>query len=265
MASSSNGYVIEEELCLALNHKKVKDLSVHLRFILQEMYGALEAEEIVECYPIETYIKPDIQIIYKGIIKNVSLKSGACDVLHDEYIDTFVQFLASIGVSEKTQKIFLLYQYGDGTLDGTGKVRLTGQQVERKYHDLLEFAKQEINNDKELIKQVVERVIFEGVDPDAWHADALYHGDVYSGTIVTKRQIMRHIMKNSWTTYDSFNIGPLLLYPHARYANGPVVSEKRRSHINIKWPNLLRDMEYMSKRYYSIYPEDKWGNYRRRQ
>ena len=265
MASSSNGYVIEEELCLALHHKKVKELSQHLRFILQELYGALEGEETIECYQTESFIKPDIQIIYKGIIKNISLKSGASDVLHDEYIDTFVNFLGSIGISEKTQKIILLYQYGDGTIDGTGRNRLTGEQVERKYHSLLEYAKKEINENNELIEKVVERVLFDGVDPDAWHADALYHGDVYSGTIVTKRQIIRHIRKNSWTSYRAFNIGPLLLYPHARYANRPILSEKRRNHINIKWPNLLRDMEYMSKRYYSIYPSDKWGGYRRRQ
>ena len=263
MSSSSNGYVIEEELCMAFHKKKVKDLSVHLRFVLQELYGPLEADEVIECYQTEEFIKPDIQIIYKGIIKNISLKTGATDILHDEYIDTFVKFLGSLGVSEKTQKTFFLYQYGDGTLDGTGEVRLTGQEVERKYHNLLEEAKMEINENKDLIVQVVERVIFDGVDPDAWHADAVYHGDVYSGTIVTRRQIIRHIRKNSWTTYRAFNIGPLLLYPHARYANKPILDPKKRNHIHIKWPSLLRDMELMSKRYYSIYPKDKWGDYRK--
>ena len=261
--SSTNGYVIEEEMCLALHRKLVKDLSTHLRFILEELYGPLEANEMVECYATESFIKPDINIYYKGIRKGVSIKTGACDVLHDEYIDTFVNYLREIGVSEKTQRTYLLYQFGDGTTDGTGKRRMDGEEVRKQYYSLLEDDKKEINENYDFIEKIVERVIFVGVNPDEFSADAVYHGDVYSGTIVTKRQIMRHIRRNRWTGYRSFNVGPLLLYPHARYAHSPVASEKRRNHINIKWPNLIRDMEYMSKRYYSIYPKDKWGDYRK--
>lgn len=195
MASSSNGYVVEQEMCLALHYKKVSELTTHLRFILQELFGPLNPDEIIKCYETDSFSKPDISIYYKDQIKHVSIKTGACDVLHDEYIDTFVKFLAEHGVSEKTQKIFYLYQYGDGTLDGTGKVRLRGDQVSAKYHDLLEYAKAEINNNKDLIVEIVDRVMFSGVDPDVFAADAIYHGDVYSGTIVTKRQVIRHIRK----------------------------------------------------------------------
>ena len=263
--SSTNGYVIEEEMCLALHNKKVKDLSDHLRFILEEMFGPLESDEKIECYQSKTFIKPDIFIYYKNMMRGVSIKSSDSEVLHDEYVDTFVKFLDEIGVSKKTQKTILLYQYGDGTTDGSGKIRLNSEQVRHKYCSLIDEAKQELNNNKDLIVKVIERVMFNGVDPDAFAADAVYHGDVYSGTIVTRRQVLRHINKNNWTGYRSFNIGPLLLYPHARYADRTVVSEKRRNHINIKWPKLKRDMEYISKHYFSIYPEDKWGNYRKPQ
>ena len=262
--SSTNGYVIEEEMCLALHNKKVKDLSEHLRFILEEMFGPLEADEKIECYPSKSFIKPDIFIYYKKMMRGVSIKSQDSDVLHDEYVDTFVNYLKEIGVSEKTRNTILLYQYGDGTTNGTGKVRLNGDQVRRKYAALLEEAKQELTGNTKIIIKVVERVMFDGVDPDAFAADAVYHGNVYEGIIVTRRQVLRHIIKNKWTGYHAFNIGPLLLYPHARYANKNVVSEKRRNHINIKWPKLSRDMEYISKRYFSIYPEDKWGNYRKK-
>ena len=115
----------------------------------------------------------------------------------------------------------------------------------------IKAANEELNANEELIAKVAERLIFQGVNKDAPKAEAIYHGDVMDGVIVTRPQIIKHIKRKNWNYYDNLHIGPLFLKAHARYIGKEVVNEKYRTKIDASWPRLLEDMTYISKTYFS--------------
>lgn len=254
--SNNKGQMFEDEIVYQLNNRKVKSLPRHFKYILQELFGYLDEEEYVECSRTTMPIKPDVVIIYKGEKKFLSIKKQGAEVLHGENIKPFILFLRSLGVSKDTQKTILLYQYGDGTMDGSGKIRYDFYEVLNMYEQRIDEAKKELNN-KELMIQIVVRIIFEGVDPNADKADAIYVGDGENGSIVTRRQMIKYLRKKSWRNWDSFHIGPIIIRPHARYVGRDIANPNFRNRVDCYWPNLADDLKYISRRFFSYTPKNK--------
>ncbi len=254
---SNKGKLIEDEMMLALNNHFVKDLSPNLRNVMHSLFGALEANEIVTCTQPDVPIKPDLLITYKGKTKGLSLKSGASEYVHGEPIDKFVDFLRNLNISRETIETILLYQFGDGTIDGSGKERMELEQLKTSLYFRLKKANSELNRDPNLILKIIDRFLFQGWDLEAKNADAIYHGDIYFGISITKRQITKYINVKVWDYYDSLHIGPVFLRPHARYIGVEIKSEFSRHKIDGFWPNMLSDMNYISKRFFAYTPLNK--------
>ena len=246
----NNGILREDEFVYFLDGKKARQLSDNLTNLLERLFGIVDPEKKVSCQKTQDYIKPDIIIRHMRKEKAVSIKSGKSHVMHNEDIKTFILFLRSLGVSTTTQKTILLYQYGDGTLDGTGKKRYLSNEVQEMMKDQIKQANAELNSSKDFIKAVISRVIFDGVVPDALKADAIYSGDVRRGVLVTRGQMMKHIdKKDDWYYTKVLHIGPLVLTPGARYVDKPEKDFKKRHIIECIWTKFSEDMEYISKRY----------------
>ena len=245
---TNHGFLKEDEMVYHLNNKKVKELNHNLYHMLQELYGVLDEEETVTCYKTDDFIKPDFVIVYKGESRYVSMKSGRSIIVHSESIKSFVLFLRSLGVSKETQKTVLLYHYGDGTLDGSGKERYSYDKLRYLLHDRVMKANEEFQN-IDIILAVIERCVFFGTKENAIRIDCLYHGDFEFGTVATTKQITKHLKRKKWNYLQNLHIGPLLLNPHARYIGTEIKNERRRQTINCSWTNLQNDIDYISKRY----------------
>lgn len=254
----NNGPLKEDEFVYYMNVKKAKDLNPNLRSMMERLFGIIDLDKKVSCERTQNYIKPDVLIKHQRVTKGLSIKGGSSHVLHNEQIKTFILFLRSLGISSRTQQTILLFQYGDGTMDGTGNNRLTGQEVSFKLKDRIEEANKELNSSKEFVKKVIDRALFDGVDPEAKKADAIYHGDVHYGVIVTRQQMYKHIEKKDWKDTYCLHIGPLQLVPSARFAGTEIRNEKKRHIIQCCWPRLSDDFEYISKRY-SYYSSPHWN------
>ena len=109
MGHKNTGILNEQLIVDALNNHKVKDLNHNLRFMLQEIYGVLNDEEIVESGLLEGYMKPDIFIKYKNETHYISIKEGRATTVHQDKIENFINTLRSINVSEKTIETILLF------------------------------------------------------------------------------------------------------------------------------------------------------------
>ena len=60
------------------------------------------------------------------------------------------------GISIETQKTLLLYQYGDGTMDGTGTKRMNYHEVFDWLHTHIEKANEELNGKFDIILSTFE-------------------------------------------------------------------------------------------------------------
>lgn len=246
----------EDKIQTLLNKKRYSFLSNHWKSMFEIMYGTktvgfLNSIKKVKCVKTENYIKPDIIITFNGLERYVSIKSGKASNLHTEKIETFMPFLLSLGVSRDTVKTILLVHYGDGTLNGSGKYRMDFHELYQKYKSRILAANEELNDNTELIKEVVKRVVFQGVSEESHPAEYLYFGDEQFGTLISANQIYKYIDRkpHNWDFYENIHIGPLVLRPHGRYAHKEVVSEKRRNEVQCNWPNLHADLLYIEKRY----------------
>lgn len=252
--ANNHGRLIEDEIMINLEGKKVSELNSNLKYLLSELFGALDINETIHCTQPEDYIKPDLIIEYKGAKKGLSIKSGATEFVHREYIQTFIEFLKGLGISQKTLNTILLFQYGDDTLDGTGKKRMSYEDIRYRYQARIREANVELNKNNDFIYKVVERTVFDGIGDGKNKADALYHGDVFDGTVITRWQVQKHIMKKDWDKYEHLHIGPLFIGPHARYVNTNIANENSRNRINVRWNGLILDMKYISKKYFNYTP-----------
>lgn len=239
----------EVELENAINGKRFSELNENLQRILTQLFGRLSEDDVFICKRTDNYIKPDIVISCRGKDCYISVKCNHSKYMHTETIKNFILFLRSLGVSEETQKTLLLYQYGDGTMDGNGERRMNRNQVYDWLGEKIKKVNRELNNRMDLIEKVVDRVMFQGVDLVADSADYIYHGTVDFGIIVSKRQIKSYLKRGDWFFYDNVHIGPIMIRPHARYADRAIVSDERRNHVMCSWANFENDLKFIAKHF----------------
>ncbi len=243
------GLLREDEMVAHLDGKKIKSLSNNLRNLIRDLYGVLDENGVVHCVKTQDYIKPDFIITYKRKKRYVSMKSGRCEIVHQEIVKNFVLFLRSLGVSNRTQQTILLYHYGDGTMDGSAPKRIEYEKLRVLLHDRIKEANEELNKNKDFIMAVMDHCLFKGTIEGAEPADCIYHGDYEFGVVATRKQIEKHIHRKEWNYINNLHIGPLQLRPHARYIGKEIKSQKKREALECYWPHLGADIDWISHRY----------------
>ena len=247
-----NGFEVEEKLCESINNKTYYDLNKNLQYLVFYLFRHLNKEIKFNCFCTKNFNKPDICISQQRDLKYISVKSGQCEGVHNEDLRTFIEFLKENKISDESIETYLLYHYGDGTTDGTGERRMNTIEVRFTYDDRIKKMNEEFNESKDFIKKFANRVLFQGVDPDAVKAEFIYHGDVDYGVFCSRNQIMRHIERRNWDYMQTcVHIGPFTLRPHARYARSTYNNVKHEDHRHIgsvNYPRFLQDLMYISSR-----------------
>ena len=246
--NTESGFINEIDIVNALHNKSLAELSNNMRCIVKTMFPEAQQDDIVKAFRTENFIKPDIVVQIRHQKHYVSIKYGTATTVHEENIETFCDFLASIDVKPELIKILKLYHYGDGTTDGTGLKRKSSIEIRYEMMNDLKMLNNELM-DKNIVKAVIDRTLFQGYDTSAFKADFIYHGDLDYGIIVSRNQIMRHLEVKDWGYMDMVHIGPLVMSPHARYADKEIKYEKHRTNIQFRWSRLSDDIVYISRRY----------------
>ncbi len=244
-----NGLLIEDEILFSLNKKKYKHLTPNMANLIRDMFGVVSPGEKIKCIHCEEFKKPDLAITVGKVTKYLSIKSGKATDLHGEHISTVIPYLRSLGISERTLKTYCLYQFGDKTLDGSGERRMEYHDVYFWLRDLIKEANAEINGKPEVVMEIIDRVMFQGVDKNAPKADYIYCGDLEYGLAISRDQVYKYLSSKSFTFIENLHIGPILIKPHARYVDRPITNDYARHKVDFYWPKLNEDVRYIYKRY----------------
>ena len=250
----NRGQLVEDEFILQLNDKKVAELNDNLRYMLEDLFGVIDRKEIIKCKKADDWIKPDVLITYQDRTKGLSIKNGKADTFHTEQLKYFVPYLRSIGVSERSIKTLLLFQFGDGTTDGTGNYRMNQVQTYEKYKDRIKEFNEEMNENDEIVSALIDRFLFAGVNPEADKADAVFIGDAYNGVCVTKKQMMKFIKNFKYDFYNNPHVGPILLIPAGRNIMRNSLHEEKRLKIVAWWPKAENTFYSIARRYSNYTP-----------
>ena len=247
--SNNDSLLVEDIIVKSINGKRYEQIGNNLKHMLFAAFGPIDDDEVIYSHKTEGFIKPDLIVEINGVYKNISVKSGRAENVHNEILDNFIAFLREKGISEKTLLTIKRYHYGDGTTDGTGENRKNYYELMNEMKDDIDLANEELNYRKEFVLDVVYHCVFQGTSKDNPVVDAIYFGSKEYGIVATRKQIISHLRKRSFSFYDNLHIGPLHLRPHSRYSDREVVDERNRQRIIAYWPNLNADLDYISKRY----------------
>ena len=249
--SLNEGLMNEEQIIRSIDGKTYYQLNPNLQHFIYFILPRIDRNRKIKCFHAEEYTKPDICISQDDMSRYISIKHGTAVDVHGERLDSFIQFLKESGIDDYTIESYLLYHFGDGTVDGTGKNRMDHFNVFVTYHDRIVEMNEIFNESREFVKNFADRVLFQGVNPLAIPADIIYHGDEDFGSFISRNQIMRHIELRRWDYMTSVvHIGPFILRPKARYPGGrEVKNDDFRKRVVVSYPKLLSDIMYISRRY----------------
>ena len=228
-----NEYLFIEQI----KNKKLNELSFLLQEMILFLFPFIKNDSIIRCYKNIDYEKGDIVIQVGHIKKYVSIKMGHKNSVHCESIEKFKKFLQKLNVNKKVINEILKYQYADGTINGTGKIRRSSVEYKKENKDSIEFINKELNK-PEIIKKIVNRTIIQGTQCHTNKIDLLIYGTPNDFFFITPKEIHTYIMSKINIESSAIHFSCLTFQPLSRVLNYNGKLEYMRHWIQIKWYNL---------------------------
>lgn len=178
--------------------------------------------------------------------KYISVKTGAQNSVHGEKLNGFIDFLHELHINKDVINYLLLYHFGDNTLDGSGNVRLTVDEIKLKYNmEIKRFNKYVSYNN--ILEKILNRFLFDGTTNNKYKADIIYYGNINYGIWGTKSEIIKYLVYNKCHYMKSIHFSSLTYQNWCRNINKYKKLEKHRYCIQIKWFSVVSDLQKIRK------------------
>lgn len=221
-----------------INKKKFKNLDYNIMLFIQNIDCNVKDSDILYCNLKKGNYKTDIELIINKKIYKLSIKKGNKNSVHSENIYNFIKTLKELGLSEISINNFLLFHFGDNTLNGTGNTRYSAEEMKTLYKNNLISLNYELNNNMIIRKYIIKQFILGQNE-----IDYLIYGIPENFIWLSKKEIIELIMEYKC---DSIKLSPhisvLTIQNLNRCLNGNKTLESRRFKIQIKWYNIYDDI-----------------------
>lgn len=231
-----SGYQNEEEFAKYLNGKKFGRVNPIFQDLLYKLYKNIDFNDTIMCWVNRSKRKADIYIKVNDFVRGISIKKGVKNSVHVESITMFTKFLEEIEIDDDTIHKFLNYHFADGTINGSGKTRLSSIEYRKMYQKDINILNKEFNK-KKYIDKFINRFILQGNNSE-YEVDAIIYGVVDDFIWITNEEIRYIIRKHLLDNCSSLHISCLSIQPMSRNLNYNSKYEFCRYHIQIKWYNL---------------------------
>lgn len=248
-----NGFKNEIEFVNELNGKKFYELEFLFQEFIEDLYPTISKNEIIKCYKNEELQKSDILIDIDGVVKRISIKKGIKNSVHIEPISEFIHFLIENKIPKEVVIDYLKYQYGDGTTNGTGAIRLSVEEYKKTHQHEIDRINEYFNKN-DILSKAIDRFLLQGRN-STQKIDGLIYGVTEDFIWIKSEDIKRLFFKkkNDYSTGVHFSF--LSCQPFDRCINRNQKYERRRFCVQLKWYNIFDDVIYyinekcLSKRY----------------
>ena len=109
---NNNGIANEVKFQKIFDKKMVKELKSQFQELLYSLFDNLKEDDYIECWQSKFKEKADIKMRINGNIKGISIKMGENNSVHQEHINSFSNYLLSIGVSNTVVNELRAYIFG---------------------------------------------------------------------------------------------------------------------------------------------------------
>lgn len=235
-----NGFQNEIIIAKYLNNKKVKEVNPIFKDLITKLYRNIDEESIIKSEIDYTKKKYDLIIKIDDVIKRISIKKGINNSVHVEGISSFIHFLIDSGIEKNVIEEYLKYHYADGTTNGTGEKRLSGEEYKEQNQDKIDYINSKINTPY-MLDRAINRFVLQGKNSGI-KIDGIIYGTVNDFFFLTKSEIKDIIMSQINLKSSGVHFGPLFCQPMTRNLNNNPKYESKRFCIQIKWYSLHDDI-----------------------
>ena len=253
MSNNAHGFSNERSIVNYLNGKKIKDLNQNMRRFINWLFNGVNENTSINSGLVQKPIgerknpKPDIWIRINNITRNISIKEGLGNSVHQESLLGFCDFLKTLNISTDIINDLKLYHFGDDTLDGSGEVRLSLIEVKEKYKLKITKVNNTLN-DNIILENILNRILFDGTLISPISADVCYHGDYNNGIWASKNEIMDYLKGNIPENMSGIMLSKLTYQPWTRNENGTAKHPERRFIMQVKWSSMYHDLRIIVSR-----------------
>ena len=249
MLYEDEGVRNEQKLAHELNNKKYNSLTPNLKNIIDKIFGVPKKNVKINSDLVKKRdIKPDIWIKVKYKKAYVSVKMHKPYGVHQEHLCTLIPFLRGLGVQENALKALVRFIYCDGTLNGTGKTRMSKTEYMIKYKEEIEMLNEALNK-KEIILACAERFLFLGRREPIIPADYIYVGDIEKGEIASRGQIIKYLERHDFSDIRVPHVGFFLFHPMVRGLKRTYIDPKVKQTVQIGTLYFEDKLRLISHRY----------------
>ena len=236
----NNGKQNEFDFVLMLNGKKISELDPNSYDLIHAVYNNIEDDNVIKAWKNHFKQKTDVMISINGIIKGISIKSGSRNSVHVEPLSSFCYFLENNGISLDIINSYLYYHFGDGTFDGNGSKRISGDEYKKHNQEELDLLNKKINNER-MIEKAIERFVLIG-NNSKYSIDAICYGVPSDYLWITKDDIVK-VLKYKIHQYSTgVHFSSLFCQPQTRNINYNPLYENKRYCVQVKWYSLFDDI-----------------------
>lgn len=249
LGSNLSGFENEYDLRESLSNKTYEELNNNLKNFVHFLFPNVKCNDRINCYKGLSGQKPDIVIKVNNSKKNISIKKGSGNSVHQEDIDSFIDFLATLNISDKAKIELIKYHWADGTTDGKGKIRVSSAEYKSNHKEEIRLINNELN-EKDILVKIITRILFKGKSDSYEEVDAIYYGNEEKGLWASKDEIINYIVTNKFSN-NSIHFGPLTYQIWNRCLNFNPKTENRRNVMQVKWGTIEFDLsKIMEERVY---------------
>lgn len=248
MANNIHGNNNEKEISNYLNGKIFEELNSNMKEFIKYICKTKNIScgsktKIIAKYISDNKLKEDFWITIGGNKIYVSLKMGTGNSVHQETIESFIEFIKlNLKASEVICDLWRLFIWGDGTKNGNAPIikdkkgnitsRFGAREFKVKYPKERKILQDFLNNNSEAL---IDRFLFVGNYNSS--VDFIYHGTYKSGTWISKNEIIKFIkMKVNSKNQACLSIGFLTIQSWNVSKNGK--NERKRGNLQAKFAKL---------------------------
>lgn len=235
----------EFEFVKYFNGKKISELNPKFRELVDKLYPFENENSIIKSWRNHYPQKTDIFIRINGVMKGISIKKGMKNSVHVDRITDFIHFLIDNEVDEDIVIEYLKYHYADGSINGTGKKRLSCEEYKTNNQLGIDSINKAFNDEK-ILRKAIEKFVIKGNNSD-FYIDAMIYGTIDDFLWITKKEVINIILSKRNVYSTAVHFGPLVCQPKNRCLNFNSKYEKDRFCVQLKWYSLFDDIiEYMN-------------------
>ncbi len=246
VVGQNSGNKVERALIRAIDGKRFGEISPSVQRMLISIDASLSScDELFHARKASgAGLRRKADLVFEcgaNQFANPSVKSGAGNSVHQENIHEFVGFLKGLGVAEPAIVEVYRFHWGDGTLDGTGRVeqRINAREIRSKFPNTVRVIG-EVFDEHQIA--IVARALT-GLASETAPSHLVYTDDeTLSGLLAVPMPDVISFNSHKQSDADLL-VGRLLFQNYGRCLQGQdLVSNKTRNDIQFKWPKLAEDL-----------------------